>query len=58
MRIWGKVFGFIIGYMFGRIGGAIFGLWLGHMFDRSQSQRAGIGNSNKRQALFLIPLSQ
>lgn len=52
MRIWGKVFGFIIGYMFGRLGGAIFGLWLGHMYDRRQSSRAGLGNSSKRQALF------
>ena len=52
MRIWGKVFGFIIGFMFGRIGGAIFGLWLGHMFDRRQSTRAGLGSSSKRQALF------
>ncbi|ACJ30745.1 MULTISPECIES: co-chaperone DjlA [Shewanella] len=52
MRIWGKVFGFIIGYMFGRLGGAIFGLWLGHMYDRRQSARAGLGSSSKRQALF------
>ncbi|ABV86195.1 co-chaperone DjlA [Shewanella pealeana] len=52
MRIWGKVFGFIIGFMFGRIGGAIFGLWLGHMYDRRQSQKAGLGGGGKRQALF------
>ncbi len=52
MRIWGKVFGFIIGYMFGRLGGAILGLWLGHMYDRRQSARAGLGTSSKRQALF------
>jgi len=52
MRIWGKVFGFIIGFMFGRFAGAIFGLWLGHMYDRRQSIQAGLGGSVKRQALF------
>ncbi|MGS0674369.1 co-chaperone DjlA [Shewanella sp. 0m-4] len=52
MRIWGKVFGFIIGYMAGRLGGAIFGLWLGHMYDRRQSQKAGLAGGGKRQALF------
>ncbi|WOT04536.1 co-chaperone DjlA [Shewanella youngdeokensis] len=52
MRIWGKVFGFIIGFMFGRIGGGIFGLWLGHMYDRRQSLRAGLTSGSKRQALF------
>ena len=52
MRIWGKFFGFAIGFMFGRLGGAIFGLWLGHMYDRHQSQKAGLSGSAKRQALF------
>ncbi|MCL1145079.1 co-chaperone DjlA [Shewanella marinintestina] len=52
MRIWGKVFGFILGFMFGRLGGAIFGLWLGHMYDRYQNKKAGLGGSGKRQALF------
>ena len=56
MRIWGKVFGFLLGFMAGRILGAIFGLWLGHKFDK------GLGfdfnsfnneNENDRQKVYL-----
>jgi DnaJ like chaperone protein len=35
MRIWGKVLGFLFGFMLSRnIVGALLGLWLGHRFDQ------------------------
>jgi DnaJ like chaperone protein len=35
MRIWGKVFGFLFGFMLSKnIFGALLGLWLGHRFDQ------------------------
>jgi len=35
MRIWGKVLGFLFGFMLSKnIFGALLGLWLGHRFDR------------------------
>lgn len=37
MRLWGKFFGFVIGFMFGRFFGALLGLWLGHLYDKRTS---------------------
>ncbi|MEW6990222.1 co-chaperone DjlA [Colwelliaceae bacterium 6441] len=35
MKIWGKVFGFLFGFMLSKnIFGALLGLWLGHRFDQ------------------------
>lgn len=35
MKIWGKVFGFLFGFMLSKnIFGALLGLWLGHRFDK------------------------
>ncbi|BAJ00774.1 co-chaperone DjlA [Shewanella violacea] len=54
MRIWGKFFGFTIGYMFGRLPGGLIGLWLGHLLDKKSAQLSGIiGKGANRQALFL-----
>ncbi len=37
MHIWGKVLGFLFGFMLSRnLFGALLGLWLGHMFDRGR----------------------
>ncbi|GAA6170521.1 co-chaperone DjlA [Colwellia sp. KU-HH00111] len=37
MRIWGKVLGFLFGFMLSRnVFGALLGMWLGHMFDRGR----------------------
>ncbi|MCJ8302293.1 co-chaperone DjlA [Shewanella sp.] len=53
MRIWGKFFGFAIGFMFGRIVGGLIGLWLGHLFDKKSAQLSGIiGKGANRQTLF------
>lgn len=38
MQIWGKVLGFLFGFMLSKnIFGALLGLWLGHRFDKSRS---------------------
>ena len=35
MRIWGKLLGFLFGFMLTKnIFGALLGLWLGHRFDK------------------------
>ena len=52
MRVWGKFFGFVIGFMFGKFFGAILGLWLGHMYDRRQGLTGAIRNAKERQSLF------
>ncbi|OUS25878.1 molecular chaperone DjlA [Thalassotalea sp. 42_200_T64] len=55
MRIWGKVFGFALGFMAGRFIGAIFGLWLGHQFDKGLSMDFNSfnkQNENERQNAF------
>lgn len=53
MRIWGKFFGFAIGFMFGRLFGGLIGLWLGHLYDtRSAQLSAIIGKGANRQTLF------
>ncbi|MBL4899895.1 MAG: co-chaperone DjlA [Colwellia sp.] len=37
MRIWGKVLGFLFGFMLSKsLFGALLGVWLGHMFDRAR----------------------
>ncbi|MDP7591364.1 MAG: co-chaperone DjlA [Litorilituus sp.] len=37
MRIWGKVLGFLFGFMLSKnLFGALLGLWLGHLFDRGR----------------------
>lgn len=37
MRIWGKIFGFLFGFMLSKnIFGALLGLWLGHKFDQGR----------------------
>ena len=37
MRIWGKVLGFLFGFMLSKnLFGALIGVWLGHMFDRGR----------------------
>ncbi len=37
MRIWGKVLGFLFGFMLSRsFVGALLGMWLGHIFDRGR----------------------
>ncbi|MEG3765983.1 co-chaperone DjlA [Alteromonas sp. 14N.309.X.WAT.G.H12] len=38
MSYWGKILGFIFGYMFLRLPGAILGLVVGHFFDKAYSQ--------------------
>ncbi|MEW9799003.1 co-chaperone DjlA [Alteromonas sp. CYL-A6] len=38
MPMWGKILGFIFGFMFLKIPGAILGLLVGHFFDRAYSQ--------------------
>ncbi len=53
MRIWGKFFGFAIGFMFGRIIGGVIGLWLGHLYDKKSAELSGIiGKGANRQTLF------
>jgi len=37
MRIWGKILGFLFGFMLSKsLFGALLGVWLGHMFDRAR----------------------
>jgi len=37
MHIWGKILGFLFGFMLSKnLFGALLGLWLGHMFDRGR----------------------
>ncbi|SDJ59240.1 DnaJ like chaperone protein [Ferrimonas sediminum] len=48
MQIWGKVFGGLLGFFFGRIAGMIFGAWLGHILvDKRRTPTSG-----PRQNLF------
>jgi DnaJ like chaperone protein len=44
MNIWGKILGFIFGFILLKLPGALLGLWIGHLFDRSMARpfsRAG-----------------
>ncbi|MGL5407815.1 MAG: co-chaperone DjlA [Shewanella sp.] len=56
MRLWGKFFGFVIGFMFGRFFGAMLGLWLGHLYDKRAAAGGGLsqllGQAQHRQSLF------
>lgn len=52
MRIWGKFFGSIIGFMFGRFFGALIGLWLGHLFDKRAGFADMLRKGQERQAQF------
>jgi len=58
MRIWGKVLGFLFGFMLSKsLFGALFGLWLGHMFDRARGfnfdgTTGGKADDVARQAAF------
>lgn len=55
MRIWGKFFGVVIGFMFGRFGGALLGLVIGHYWDtRGGKIKRMVGRGNSRQAVFSI----
>lgn len=66
MAVWGKVLGFVFGFMFLKIPGAILGLIVGHLFDKAYSQDfnqlGGFGrffsdqNSLKQQAVFFHSL--
>ncbi|NDV89595.1 co-chaperone DjlA [Alteromonas sp. 345S023] len=66
MAVWGKVLGFLFGFMFLKIPGAILGLFVGHIFDKAYSQDfnqlGGFGrffsdqNSLKQQAVFFHSL--
>lgn len=56
MRLWGKFFGFVIGFMFGRFFGALLGLWLGHLYDKRASSGGSLsqilGQAKNRQSIF------
>jgi DnaJ like chaperone protein len=58
MRIWGKVLGFLFGFMLSKnLFGALLGVWLGHMFDRGRGfdfdgVTGGKGDDVARQAAF------
>jgi len=56
MRFWGKIFGFLFGFMLTRnIFGGILGLWLGHFFDKGTSinfDKLHQGKEADRQAAF------
>lgn len=58
MRIWGKILGFLFGFMLSKsFFGALLGLWLGHIFDRSRSfnfdgMTGGKSDDVARQAAF------
>ena len=58
MRIWGKVLGFLFGFMLSKnLFGALLGMWLGHIFDRSRGfdfdgMAGGREDDVSRQAAF------
>ncbi|PCI54111.1 MAG: co-chaperone DjlA [Gammaproteobacteria bacterium] len=58
MRIWGKVLGFLFGFMVSKsLFGALLGAWLGHMFDRGRGfdfdgMTGGKSDDVARQAAF------
>lgn len=58
MHIWGKILGFLFGFMLSKtLFGALLGLWLGHIFDRGRSfnfngRAGGKEDEIARQAAF------
>jgi len=51
MKIWGKVLGFLFGFMLSKnIFGALLGAWLGHRFDKSRGFDFDQLNQNKEQS--------
>ena len=58
MRIWGKILGFLFGFMLSKnIFGALLGLWLGHRFDQGlglnfNDLSGNSGDGSARQAAF------
>ena len=51
MHIWGKVLGFLFGFMLSKnIFGALLGAWLGHRFDKSRGFDFDQLNQNKEQS--------
>lgn len=57
MRIWGKILGFLFGFMLSKnIIGALFGAWLGHRFDKGVglnfNHLGGSKSDTDRQAAF------
>ncbi len=58
MRIWGKILGFLFGFMLSKtLFGALLGLWLGHIFDRGRGfnfngMAGGKEDDVSRQAAF------
>lgn len=58
MRIWGKILGFLFGFMLSKsLFGALLGLWLGHIFDRGRGfnfdgTMGGKSDDVARQAAF------
>ena len=58
MRIWGKILGFLFGFMLSKsLFGALLGVWLGHMFDRARGfnfdgMTGGKADDVTRQAAF------
>lgn len=57
MRVWGKVLGFLFGFMLTKhIVGALFGMWLGHRFDKGLglnfNKFTTAKNESDRQAAF------
>lgn len=58
MKIWGKVLGFLFGFMLSKnLFGALLGLWLGHSFDRGRGlnfNNLGAARDNDRQKVFFF----
>lgn len=58
MKIWGKVLGFLFGFMLSKnLFGALLGLWLGHSFDRGRGlnfNALGAERDNDRQQNFFF----
>ena len=58
MRIWGKILGFLFGFMLSKnLFGALLGLWLGHLFDKGRKldfDNLGVNPNDEitRQAAF------
>jgi DnaJ like chaperone protein len=58
MRIWGKILGFLFGFMLSKaLFGALLGLWIGHIFDRGRGfnfngMAGGKEDDISRQAAF------